>query len=131
LFKYMALMTNSKKYAVKVFDEIARDWGYMLTQQATSFWETLKGAADFDNAGSLCHGWSAIPIYFYYSYVLGVRPTKPGFLEFVIDVEAPGFYQAKGTIPTPYGNIEVEWNRICDAIEIKDSYPEKLRKIEI
>jgi hypothetical protein len=34
----------------------------MLDQGATSFWETLRGWRDFSNAGSLCHGWSAIPI---------------------------------------------------------------------
>ena len=25
----------------------------------------MKGDADFENAGSLCHGWSAMPIYYY------------------------------------------------------------------
>lgn len=28
--------------------------------------------------GSLCHGWSAMPVYFYYAYGLGVRPVKAG-----------------------------------------------------
>ena len=28
-------------------------------------WETILGDADFDNAGSLCHGWSAMPVYYY------------------------------------------------------------------
>ena len=28
-------------------------------------WETVLGAPDFDNAGSLCHGWSAMPVYYY------------------------------------------------------------------
>jgi hypothetical protein len=37
----------------------------MLEQGATSFWETAKGEADFSGAGSLCHGWSALPIYYY------------------------------------------------------------------
>ena len=36
----------------------------MLDCGATTFWETEKGAADFEGAGSLCHGWSAFPIYF-------------------------------------------------------------------
>jgi hypothetical protein len=37
----------------------------MLKKGATSFWETIKGEADFDGAGSLCHGWSGLPIYYY------------------------------------------------------------------
>ena len=36
----------------------------MLEKGATSFWETINGDADFGNAGSLCHGWSAMPIYY-------------------------------------------------------------------
>lgn len=38
---------------------------YMLDQGATSFWETIKGEEDFHCAGSLCHGWSALPVYYY------------------------------------------------------------------
>lgn len=65
IFKYDALLTQPqrKKY---VRDEISTIWSKMLFEGATSFWETEKGQADFHNAGSLCHGWSAIPAYFYF-----------------------------------------------------------------
>lgn len=53
---------NNKEY---VLNDIRRQYGYMLENGATSFWETILGDADFDNAGSLCHGWSALPIYYY------------------------------------------------------------------
>ncbi|MBO5939453.1 MAG: family 78 glycoside hydrolase catalytic domain [Clostridia bacterium] len=66
-FKYDALlMVNEEKYAENVLNEIDKNYAYMLNQGATSFWETLKGAEDFHNAGSLCHGWSAIPIIYYH-----------------------------------------------------------------
>jgi alpha-L-rhamnosidase len=126
LFKYMALMKEPERYAQKVFDDIAVKWGFMLSHNATSFWETLKGASDFDNAGSLCHGWSAIPVYFYYAYILGVRPLEPGFLKFILDPLAPGFYHAEGKVPTPYGEIQVEWNKCGESIEIKSSYPPEI-----
>ena len=29
-------------------------------------WETEDGERAFSNAGSLCHGWSALPIYYYH-----------------------------------------------------------------
>jgi hypothetical protein len=35
-------------YGKTVFNLIARDWGYMLYNRATSFWETIKGADDFE-----------------------------------------------------------------------------------
>ena len=41
-------------------------WGPMAFAGATTFWETAEGAADFADAGSLCHGWSAAPIYVYH-----------------------------------------------------------------
>ena len=75
IFKYDALMRRADRYAADVIEEIARVWGKMLFNGATSFWETDLGAWDFDNAGSLCHGWSAIPIYVYYRYVLGEYPV--------------------------------------------------------
>ena len=40
-------------------------YGAMLDKGATTFWETALGEADFDGAGSLCHGWSALAIYYY------------------------------------------------------------------
>ena len=39
---------------------------YMLDHDATSFWETIGGEKDFGGAGSLCHGWSAMPIYYFH-----------------------------------------------------------------
>lgn len=64
-FVYDALLDGSKESEQFVLEDIRKKYGYMLECGATSFWETLKGEADFDNAGSLCHGWSAIPVYYY------------------------------------------------------------------
>ncbi len=40
--------------------EVREVFGGMLLQGATAYWETDKGEADFEDAGSLCHGWSAV-----------------------------------------------------------------------
>jgi hypothetical protein len=72
IYKYEALMQMPETYGRLVIDQIGQIWGKMLFAGATSFWETEQGAWDFDNAGSLCHGWSSIPIYIYYRYVLGI-----------------------------------------------------------
>ena len=68
IYKYHALMSNPERYAAFVANDIARIWGTMLFHGATTFWETEKGAWDFFNAGSLCHGWSAIPVYLLHQY---------------------------------------------------------------
>lgn len=65
-FVYDALLqTDKARYAAFVLDDIDSRCGYMLDHSATTFWETMKGWEDFRNAGSLCHGWSALAAYYY------------------------------------------------------------------
>ena len=78
IFKYDALMAEPGVYGEYVLDDIAEKWGHMLYEGATSFWETMLGEADFDRGGSLCHGWSAVPIYVFWRYVMGIYPETPG-----------------------------------------------------
>lgn len=68
IYKYDALMTEPVQYAKFVKNDIAKIWGSMLFDGATSFWETRFGAWDFNNGGSLCHGWSAVPVYVFQKY---------------------------------------------------------------
>ena len=67
-FLYDALLKTDEKYKNFVLSEIRKNYEYMLNAGATSAWETIKGAEDFGGAGSLCHGWSAIPIYYYHKF---------------------------------------------------------------
>ena len=65
-FLYDALLTvDREKYGEYVLSDIQRIYSPMLKTGNNTVWETELGAADFDDAGSLCHGWSAIPIYYY------------------------------------------------------------------
>ncbi len=65
-FRFDALLALDKEtYGPVILDELDRDYLYMLRQGATTFWETIIGADDFGDAGSLCHGWSALPVYYY------------------------------------------------------------------
>ncbi len=81
IFKYEALMKQKERYARTVFMDIAVQWGHMLREGATTFWETIDGARDFSNAGSLCHGWSAIPIALYHRYALPLDGELTGLYE--------------------------------------------------
>ena len=64
-FVYDALIMTDLSYKDDILEEIHKNYGKMLDDGATSAWETEKGAEDFGGAGSLCHGWSAIPVYYY------------------------------------------------------------------
>ena len=66
-FKYDALLQiNKEKYRDYILKDIDATYSKMLDAGATSFWETENGQSDFGNAASLCHGWSAMPIYYYH-----------------------------------------------------------------
>lgn len=65
-FKYDALLKiNRDLYKEYVLTSIDNDYKFMLDSGATSFWETIEGEKDFGGHASLCHGWSAMPIYYY------------------------------------------------------------------
>ena len=65
-FKYDALLkVDAGAYRGYVIGDIRTKYKRMLDAGATSFWETEAGEADFGRAGSLCHGWSAMPVYYY------------------------------------------------------------------
>lgn len=65
-FQYDSMLKTDKTLSKEILAEIRAVYGSMLSQGATSVWETAEGAAAFDNAGSLCHGWSALPVYYYH-----------------------------------------------------------------
>lgn len=66
-FVYDALLqVDPQKYAAFVLNDIDEQCGYMLDHGATTFWETSGGWRSFENAGSLCHGWSAMAVYYYH-----------------------------------------------------------------
>ncbi len=123
IYKFDALLQEPTQFGKWVFGKIAKDWGHMLRAGATSFWETIEGGDAFGNAGSLCHGWSGTPVYFYQAYLLGVRPVSPGFAEFVVD-PVPGVVEsASGVVPTPHGGIKLSWEMVGGTLKPKLEHP--------
>ncbi len=61
-FIYDALLEVDESYRAHVKADIHRTFLPMIAAGATTVWEVAEGAGAFDNAGSLCHGWSAVPI---------------------------------------------------------------------
>lgn len=62
--KYEALLRfdGDEEYILSEIEEI---FPKMIYAGATSYWETEAGEADFEDAGSLCHGWSAVACWVY------------------------------------------------------------------
>ena len=67
VLEYEALLNiDTEKYRGFVLDDIRRNYKMMLDYGHDTFWETIEGASAFSDAGSLCHGWSAVPIYIFH-----------------------------------------------------------------
>jgi len=114
-YEFFLLEALQNENKVKEFiDIIRRDWGFMVEMGATSFWEMWscgqRGTGE-RLTRSHCHGWSAAPTFFLSSYILGVKPAKPGFEKVLINPHFGDLDWARGTVPTPYGNVEVTWEK--------------------
>lgn len=129
-YTFDALMTQKETYGSVVLYRIEKQWGAMLRAGATTFWETIKGAGDFSNAGSLCHGWSAVPLYVFFHHILGVRPVTPGFSTFTVDPVRGLLPERSVVVPVPAGEIVVEWQAASDGINQSVQAPEYCQHIE-
>jgi hypothetical protein len=66
-FLYDALLlVHKEKYREVILSDIERIYRPMVECGVGTVWETEDGWHDFNDAGSLCHGWSALPIYYYH-----------------------------------------------------------------
>lgn len=52
-----------------VIDEICKVFGRVLLEGESTFPETENGECDFEDAGSLCHAWAAVPCYIFNKYL--------------------------------------------------------------
>ncbi|MFH2069069.1 MAG: family 78 glycoside hydrolase catalytic domain [Candidatus Omnitrophota bacterium] len=123
LYAGQALFGSGLKEQIKLLETCSRTFSSMLYKDATSLWETTRGADDFEYAGSLCHGWSALPIWLNQAYILGVIPKSPGFRSFVVSPHPANLSYATGKIPTPAGVIAVEWEQSQNVFSLNVSAP--------
>ncbi len=95
-----------------VLDLWRRGWGWMLDQDATTWWEV------FDDRWSQCHFWSGAPTWQLTRYVLGARITELDGEPGLIIRPAPGSLDhARGALPIGAGDrIELDWERAGDRL---------------
>ncbi|MEO5958973.1 MAG: alpha-L-rhamnosidase C-terminal domain-containing protein, partial [Opitutaceae bacterium] len=85
-------------------------WANSMKRGATVTWETWNSDTD---GQSQSHAWGAAGLDGYVRYILGIKPTKPGYEEVQIKplVFGAKLPSAKGTIATDRGDISVSWDR--------------------
>ncbi len=55
-----------------------------------------------------CHAWGAHPLVHYYTTILGVRPSEPGFAKYEVKPNLGALQWANGSFSTPRGRITVK-----------------------
>jgi len=76
-----------------------------------------------DNNTSFCHGWGAGPVAQLPMYVLGIKPVAPGWKEIEIVPQAGNLQWAEGTVPTPLGEISVNWTKVNGKLKMAYKVP--------
>ncbi len=117
-----------RKYQSKALDVIRNYWGEMVARGATTWWESFESNSprctipspyqghtptyllDYIPV-SLCHGWGASPTYLMNQYILGVNVFELGSNKVLLKPLPTDLDWAKGSIPTKYGFIKVEWKK--------------------
>ncbi len=82
-------------------------YGAMLATGTETLWESTEPVA------SLCHAFSATPVYQLPAHVLGVTPTEPGFRRARVAPQLGDLESAHGVYPTPRGGLVVHWQRFA------------------
>ncbi|MFC4812093.1 family 78 glycoside hydrolase catalytic domain [Paenibacillus sp. GCM10023250] len=94
--------------------DIRTQYAAMVDNGATTVWEVYPTSGITQNAKmptrSHCHAWSAGPVYFLGSEILGVRGITPGWTKVRIAPKPSGLAWARGSVPLPgSGRIDVSW----------------------
>ena len=122
---YFSRYLNDALDCVGKFDQaIAKmrsNYREMVDAETSTLWESYSDEA------SLCHVFSAGPVFQLIEKVVGVTPSRPGFDEVVVDVRTAGLTWAKATIPTPHGNVVVSWEVKDALLELEVGAPTKIK----
>lgn len=87
----------------EVFANLWGQYSAILQRNLT----TMPEGKSYDRSD--CHAWSASPLYEYVRMVLGVKPIGIGWEGVEVCPHAVGVLKMSGRVPTPKGDIFVDW----------------------
>ncbi|MGN7356798.1 family 78 glycoside hydrolase catalytic domain [Paenibacillus sp. SAF-054] len=102
----------------KILDRIRDVWGTMVRKGSTTAWET------YPQTRSFAHAWSAAPAYTLGKHLLGVARVDNGFKRIMLQPPETDIEWAEGSIPTPFGRIDVVWSKETERHHMTVKVPE-------
>ncbi|CAH0039566.1 unnamed protein product [Clonostachys solani] len=121
-----AFASNNDAFASELLNSLWASMADPKNENYTgTFWETLDadGRPGLGLGTSLCHGWSAGPTAELSRYVLGARPEQPGWVSWVVEPRIMDLTFARGRLPTPLGDMEVEWEIVDGLFSLNITAP--------
>ena len=106
-------------YLEEVLARVREYWGGMLERGAVTFWEEYDPAVpeeeQYDMYGdrfgkSLCHAWSASPIYLLSRYFIGLEVTDPVHGKYELHPHLEFFESLDCTLPVGEKDIHILWD---------------------
>jgi hypothetical protein len=73
--------------------------------------------------GDLSHAWQCTPTYQMSARVLGISPASPGYRKIKIQPRVADLEWAKGSVPTPLGDVKVSWRRSGGKFQMELTIP--------
>lgn len=122
-------------YRKEVLDKVKEYWGGMLERGAVTFWEeydpNVPKEEQYDMYGdkfgkSLCHAWSASPIYLLAKYFVGLRITDPLTGAYEIEPHLEEFDKLRCVLPVRDKQVHIQWDRENGLAVSAEEYVENL-----
>lgn len=110
----------------EVISVIRKRWGAMIDTGLSTCLEMFPDPNKSRSGRSHCHAWSATPGYFLPRIILGARSLEPGFKKVLIAPKVEDLEWAKGSVPTPHGVIEIDWERTSEEFCLKIKVSERI-----
>ncbi|HMJ94724.1 MAG TPA: alpha-L-rhamnosidase C-terminal domain-containing protein, partial [Thermoleophilaceae bacterium] len=111
----------------RAVESIRNHWAHMLDNGPGTGWYMVSPDGSPGSHRCALTSWTtAVPALS--EGVLGIRPTAPGFSEWVVAPQLCGLDWADGCVPTPDGGISVRWRRTDKGgFQLTVSAPEQTR----
>jgi alpha-L-rhamnosidase len=109
VLRTLATVGNYDEFLQRLTDPTTNGWANILARGATFTWEVWQPSDA--NGDSMSHGWGSNALVEIQQWLLGVRPTGPGYATFEVAPPPSGLAWVEGTVPTPRGTVEVGWRR--------------------
>lgn len=121
-------------HLTEVLQKVKEYWGGMLERGAVTFWEeydpNVSEEEQYDMYGdkfgkSLCHAWSASPIYLLAKYFVGLRITDPVTGTYEVKPHLEDFESLKCTLPVRDKQVRIVWNKKDGLTVTEEEYREE------